>query len=109
MAEATDIQMQQYADERVRVRAEQLRLLYNQLKDDKAAIEDIYARAVGANPWDDARTDGPPTLLNQQDMLTYNAIITNLIKCIEGTATSQEVADIAANWAVFQGACVRPV
>ena len=109
MAEATDQQMQMFANERVRVRAEQMRALYNALKDDKLAIEDIYERAVGVDPWSDARTDGPPTLLNQQDMLVYNAVISHLAKCIEGTASLSEIADLAANWAVFQAACVRPV
>lgn len=101
--------MQKYADERIRPRAEQLRALVNALRDDKAAIEDVYARAVGASPWNDARTDGPPTLLNQQDMLTYNAVITILLKCVDGEATLQEISDLSSNWPVFQGACVRPL
>jgi malonyl CoA-acyl carrier protein transacylase len=54
-------------------------------------------------------TDGPPTLLDQTDMLVYNAVATLLLKCIAGTATAQEVSDLAANWSVFQGACVRPL
>lgn len=109
MAEANDRQMQQYANERVRVRAEQCRALWAALTDDKAAIDDIYARAVGETPWADDRTDGPPTLLDQNDMLVYNAVISHLIKCVEGTATLLEIADLAANWSTFQSACVRPV
>jgi hypothetical protein len=109
MAEATDQQMQQYANERVRVRAEQCRALVNALNDDKLAIDDVFERAVGANPWADARTDGPPSLLNQQDILTYNAVATILLKCVDGTATLQEVSDLSANWPAFQSACVRPV
>jgi hypothetical protein len=108
MAEATDAQMQRYANERIRVRAEQARAFVAALRDDKAAIDDVYARAVSATPWTDARTDGPPRLLNQQDVLTFNSVADLLLKCIDGTATSQNVADLHANWAVFQAACVRP-
>lgn len=49
MAEATDAQMQAYADQRVRPRAEQFRDLRARCLDDKALIDDIYARAVGVN------------------------------------------------------------
>jgi hypothetical protein len=108
MAEATDTQMQAYADQRVRVRAEQARAFVAALRDDKAAIDDIYARSVGQMPWSDGRTDGPPTLLDQQDMLSYNATATLLLKCIDGTATLQDVADLSASWPVFMTACVRP-
>lgn len=109
MPEANDTQMQQYCDQRLRVRAEQLRSVVNSLRDDKGAIDDCYARAAGANPWADARTDGPPSLLDQNDLLTFNTVITSLIAVIDGSATTQQVADIASNWAAFQAACVRPV
>ncbi len=109
MAEATDAQMQAYCDQRVRVRAEQMRAFVNSLRDDKAAIDDVYARAVGANPWSDSRQDGPPKLLASQDVLTFNAFATLFLKCIDGTATAQDVADLSSNLAPFQAACVRPV
>lgn len=99
MAEANDAQMQQYASERVRVRAEQFRALVAACRDDKLAIDDIYARSVGASPWNDSRADGPPTLLNQQDMLVFNAFISDFLAHVDGDG----------NWAVFQSACVRPV
>lgn len=106
MPEATDLQMQTYADQRVRVRAEQFRALYLACKDDKAAIDDEYSRANGTNRWNDARTDGPPHLLqagnsaNPDDVLNYNALISAFVTWVESTE--------AAAWAVHQRACVRP-
>lgn len=109
MPEADDNQMQTYGDLRVRVRAEQTRRLINSLRDDKASIDSVYARSVGQTPWSDARTDGPPKLLTQQDMLVYNSVATLLLKCIDGTASSQDITDLSANIPVFLGACVQPV
>lgn len=106
---ANDQQMQQYANERIRVRAEQFRALINACRDDKAAIDEVYARAVSEVPWEDARTDGPPLLLDSQDVLVFNVFITLFLKCIDGTATAQDVTDLHDNLAVFQAACVRPV
>lgn len=119
VAQANDAQMQQYANERIRVRAEQFRALVNACRDDQAAIDDIYDRAVNGDPWADNRTDGPPTLLDQQDMLVYNTVLYQFLKIIDGTETGTEqeianqraayVADLRANWDQFQAACVRSV
>jgi hypothetical protein len=109
MAEATNQQMQSFANERIRVRAEQCRTIVNAMRDDKASIDSVYERAVGVNAWNDERTDGPPKLLTSQDLLTYNSVITLFLKCIDGTATLQDIADLNANWPVFQSACVRSV
>lgn len=109
MAEATNQQMQTYADQRIRVRAEQTRALVAAFRDDKAAIDDVYQRAAGANAWADSRTDGPPKLLASQDVLVFNAFASLFLKCIDGTATAQDVSDLKSNLAVFQAACVRPV
>lgn len=56
---ATDAQMQAYCDQRIRVRAEQVRALVNSMRDDKAAIDAAYDRAANGAAWTDARTDGP--------------------------------------------------
>ena len=105
MPEATNTQMQTYADTRVRTFAEAARALYLAAKDHKAAIDDEYARASGTNAWADARTDGPPHLLqagngaNPDDFLNFNALLTAFITFVETTE--------AASWAVLQRACVR--
>jgi hypothetical protein len=107
---ASDVQVQAFADQRVRVRAEQFRALANAFRDDKAAIDDVYAACAQQSPtWADNRTDGPPKLLTPQDVLVFNAFASLLLKCVDGTATLQDVADLHSNLAVFQAACVRPV
>lgn len=116
MPEANDVQMQQFANERLRPRAEQLRHMRASCVDDKAAIDDIYARAVGNKPWEDSREDGPPHLLQAgsssapDDILNFNSAITLVEKFFAGTFSSLEEANsFSANWAVLQDACVRPI
>lgn len=102
MPRATDEQVQQYADQRLRPRAEQIRALLAALQDDKRLIDDVYEHVSGANnvpaTWADARTDAPPHLLTKDDVLAYNAYITALL------APMGE----AAEFATVMKACVRP-
>ena len=114
--EATNQQMQVFADQRVRVFAEQLRAVFLAGADHQSAIDDIYARAVGNSRWDDARTDGPPHLLQSgnsaspDDMLNFNTLLTRLAQLRTGTfANVGEANEFAALWAVLIDACVRPV
>lgn len=111
MPEATDQQVQQYVNERLRPRAEQFRALAIACADDKASITDVFDACEPPEnaTWEDTRTDGPPHLLGPQDVLVYNSIITTFAKVIAGTATAQEITNFASDWAVFQQACVRPV
>jgi DnaJ-domain-containing protein 1 len=109
MAQANDSQMQQFANDRVRVRAEQCRNLINALRDDKAALDAVYDRAVNGKVWVDTRDDGPPKLLEAQDLLVFNAVASLLLACIDGTATAEDVKQLHENWPVFQCMCVRPV
>lgn len=102
---ANDAQMQTYADQRIRVRAEQARALVAALRDDKSSIDDVYAR-----------TDGPPHLLqagnsaNPDDVLNYNAFASALLDLLDGAGTdATNAATLRGAWAVFQRACVRPV
>lgn len=110
-AAANNTQVQQYVNERVRVRAEEWRHLDLAMADDKLAINDVYDACEPTNEatWADNRTDGPPRLLAPGDVLSYNAIISIWPKIKDGTATDQEVDNFAANWPVFMSACVRPV
>jgi hypothetical protein len=75
MAQATDAQVQRYADERMRPRAEQLIRVLNAVIDDQASIADVFDRIVNGAPWSDARTDGPPSLAEGNDILEYNAFM----------------------------------
>ena len=111
---ANDAQMQAFCDQRIRPRAQQLRQLLNQMTDDKNSIGDEYARATSATAWADARTDGPPHLLqsgnsaNPDDLLNYNALITSLLAIINGTGQTSDMATVHANWSVLMNACVQP-
>lgn len=97
---ATDAQVQQYANERVRVWSEQCRALYLTAKDHKAVIDDVYAALVQENPtWTDTRSDAPPVLLDPSDLLAWNAFVTAFITFVEGNADYAKVLQ----------ACVRPI
>lgn len=116
VAEANDQQMQQFADQRVRPFSEQLRAVFIAGADHQSAIDDIYARAVGNDRWEDGRTDGPPHLLQSgnsaspDDMLNFNTLLARLVQLRNGTfANVGEANEFAALWSVLQDACVRPV
>jgi hypothetical protein len=102
MAIANDQQMQTFCDTRIRVFAEQIRAAYIAAQDHKAAIDDEYARATSSAAWADNRTD-PPHLLqsgngaNPDDMLNFNAFLTNFIAYMAGESA----------WPVLEKACVR--
>jgi hypothetical protein len=96
---ATNQQVQQYVNERVRVRAEQIRSLVLAMEDDKAAIDDVYANLTDSPDWTDERTDGPPYLLTPSDVLAFNAFITDSIAALKNHAS----------YAVVMQGCVRPV
>lgn len=114
MAAATDQQMQTFANERVRPRAEQIRELRESLADDRNAIDDIYARATSNSRWDDNRTEVPHLLqsgnsANPDDMLNFNTFAALFEKFMAGTFASLEEANsAAANWNTLVDACVRP-
>lgn len=95
---ATNEQVQAYVNERVRPWSEQLRAVYLQAKDHKAAIDDVYANLTDNPTWDDAHDGNPPHLLLPSDVLAWNAFVTEFIDLVEGDA----------NYAKVLQACVRP-
>lgn len=119
---ATNAQMQVYCDERLRRRAEQFRAVVAALRDDRSAIDDVYARAA-QNPgtrWNDARTDGPPHLLQSgydgttpaspDDVLNFNTFAAALCDILDGVGTdATNAANLRSCWAVLVDACVRPI
>lgn len=98
--EATPLQIQAYADGRVRRRAEAIRALVIAMTDDKAAIDDVYAALTGSQSgWVDNRDPAdPPHLLDAAAILSYNAFITAILAAITGHAEYPNVLR----------ACVRP-
>jgi hypothetical protein len=110
MAQATATQIQQYCNERVRVRAEQIRALINALKDDKIAIDDVYAGLVGSQSgWTDSRTDGPPHLADANTILTYNTFTSALLAVLEGTSSAGDISNLPGAKTVVLTMCVRPI
>lgn len=106
---ASNAQVQQYVNDRVRPRCEQIRNLYLSIKDDKAVIDDVYANvSATSTTWTDSRTDAPPHLLTPSDVLAYNTFLDAFISFVEG-GTTTTMDDGSAQWPVIQDACVRSV
>lgn len=97
---ATNTQVQNFVDQRLRPRAEQIRALLLDMQDDVASIDSVYAAVTESNPtWTDQRTDGPPNLLVASDVAALNTLLHDLITAISGDA----------QYPIAQKACVRPV
>ncbi len=100
MTIATDAQVQNYVNTRVRPHAEFTRALNLMLADDISAISDIYAALTQQSPtWQDNRTDGPPALLIPSDVLAFNAFMHDVQSFIANHA----------QYPIVLKACVRPV
>jgi hypothetical protein len=98
---ATDAQMQHFSDERLRRRAEQIRALIDALEDDTRSFDAIYARLNDGNaePWADARTDGPPNLMTGNDLGAYNTYAVAILNHLKNAENANTVLR----------ACVRPL
>lgn len=95
---ATDQQVQQFVNERIRPHCELIRNLKILLDDDIASIDDVYANLTAQNPtWTDTRSDAPPNLLTPNDVLAINSLI---------NAVRDEIRD-NANYGICVQACVR--
>ncbi|GAA4442988.1 hypothetical protein [Bremerella cremea] len=107
---ATNEQVQQYVDQRVRPACEAIRALFTQSEDNIASIDDIYANLTDAPDWTDGRDDHPPHLATPTDVLAWNAFINGLVKFQNGTfADVTEANSFAAQLPVILKLCVRPV
>lgn len=107
MPAATNAQVQQYVNDRVRPRAEQIRALYLACKDDRAAFDDIYTNLTNSPTWDDSNSSNPPHLLTPSDVLAWNTFLYGLVAFVEGTLTNDNKAEAAAQYPVILQACVR--
>lgn len=102
----TDTQIQNSFDQDVRPLCNTLVVLLQRLNQFAAGADDLYA-GINDSSWADARTDGPPHLAEKSDWYAFNTFQTMLKKCIAGTATSQDIADLAAQWAIVQKLATR--
>lgn len=96
---ATNAQIQNYANERTRVRAEQVRALVAAFDDDISAIDDIYEELTTGPTWTDDRTDGPPHLLTPNDILGIHAF----------SVAARDFMKAHGQYPVVLKACVRPI
>jgi hypothetical protein len=97
---ATDQQVQQFSDQRIRPHCELIRNIAVLFDDDIASIDDIYnALNVGSPTWTDGRTDGPPHLLSPSDVLAINTFLHDIRDAIKNHA----------QYPIVLKACVRPV
>jgi hypothetical protein len=116
MAVATDAQMQAYCDQRLRPRMEQTRDLFFRAEDDASAIGEVFERASSGTIWNDARIDGPPTMLasggaaDPDFIEQYNIFLIRLDQLKTGTFNNVgEANQLATLYAVLVDACVRPL
>lgn len=111
---ATNAQVQQWSNERTRVRSEQVRALRIALTDDNASIGEVYDNLTNSPDWTDNRNDAPPSLLGPSDLLAINTLSVNLAAILNGTlSTDQSKIDavnaIQGQLAIVTKCCVQPV
>ena len=88
MAAATNYQVQNFVDQRIRPHAEKARELVIVFDDDIGAIDDIYAALSVQSPtWTDARSDGPPHLLTPADVLAINTFLHDMRDALKNHAS----------------------
>ncbi len=96
---ATDQQVQNYVDQRIRNIVLKVRALKLQLDDAIATIDDVYAALnVGSPTWTDIRPDNPPHLLTPADVLALNSTMHNVRDAIANDA----------QYSIVLKACVQP-
>lgn len=106
MPEASDAQVQTYVDQRMRVRAEQIRNLKAAIEDDIATIDDVYAHCVGSATWTDTRQD-VPSAMTCSDILSINTSYVAIINALEDTIP--EVDPPVVDFNTISSSCVRPL
>ena len=72
MAAATNQQVQDHCDQRVRPRCAAAYLLYLQCKNDQANMDDVYANLTSSPTWTDGRSAGVAHLATPNDLLAIN-------------------------------------
>jgi hypothetical protein len=103
MPAATNAQVQQFCDERIRPHCELLRALFAIVEDDRNAMADVLLNVNDAlSTWQDTRQDAPATLLVKADIQKYKRVCDDLI----ALKTTGSISD---EWPTVISACVRPL
>jgi hypothetical protein len=96
---ANQAQCQNFSDGRIRPRCAALLLLIEQMQNDKNNITDVFAAWQAGNIWTDTRQD-PPHIATNNDCLSYNTVITNLLAILNGTTITDANVALAAIQAI---------
>lgn len=97
MAAATNVQVQNFSDFRVRPHSLLAVQLFNSFTDDKNTIGDVYANLTNSPTWTDGRSDGVPHLNAPADLLAYNAFITDCLAFMSGHASWPVIREMLIN------------
>lgn len=112
---ATNAQVQNWSDQRVRPFCEELRKLLLMAEDMNASIGEVYENLTNSPTWTDGRQDAPPDLLAPSDLLAINTICVRLAQVLRGQGLADDAAkgdavdDISGQLSIVLKACVRPV
>jgi hypothetical protein len=109
MAKANDQQMQDFVANRFRKRMERLRALIFEFRDDVAAIPDVWQRASEGPAWTEQRSDGPPRIMQNQNVLEYNTFLAMFLKQVDTGLTQAESTTLKDLFPLVLTACVRAV
>lgn len=107
---ATDQQVQNFVNERVRPGCEQFVALLRNIQLTLAQMGDIAENLNAVNPsttWVDIRPDGPPHLATVADIITMGAALQAFFRVINGVGTEADSVTIATAIPTIQSLCVR--
>ena len=107
MAAATNLQVQNYSDQKVRPLCEQFVQFVSNLQLALAQMTDINANLMSSPTWTDTRTDGPPHLAQPSDLLTIAAAAAAFGRVLSGVGTAADSVAIATAMPVIQSLCVN--
>lgn len=96
---ASNGQVQNFVNERMRKHCEDVRDAVLKMDDDIAHLDDVYANLTSNPTWVDTRSDDPPILLTPNDVLAYNTFLHDIRDAIKNHSA----------YAVIQKACVRGI
>lgn len=105
---ATDLQVQNYVDQKVRSRCNDILDLHSKMTQDQAQIDDVYAALTQPTPtWSDSRTDGPPHLATPGDVLAWNTFVSQTLAFWNGTLDPANIGAAAAQLSVLRKISTR--
>lgn len=112
---ATNQQVQDFIDSRVRQSCSDILLWILRRQNDAANLDDVYANLSSSPTWTDARTAGVAHSAVPQDFFAWNTFIQGLLKVVvsgqplDGRTAAETISDIHAQWATIQKLPITPI